>query len=412
MRISARAVVLLLGAFLAACAGLLGLDDVRYEVPADASTEATTGEGGAADPIADAAFDANDEGSDACAPEEWVQTGGPGTVTCGSTSGVNLGNSPVHCGRCFHACEGSCTSGSCDSVPWQSLDAAPKALAADREYVYWAPDNPGLGKLYRRAVADGGVAELLGGVPDGGSEQFGQISVSDVAVFARAYGLVLVAAKDFSRLYTITVGDHGAAAAGGPGKLLVSNTTPGSVIRYQYGSPSATAIATGESNVTELVSVQGGKQIFWLRPNQAVRVYDDVNRARDLVGAPAENAMGLVGDDTAVFWMVAQQLDAGNGQLWAHSVADGNTRAVATLPELHPRYTTIIGVNPAFVALDEKYVYWAPDGDFTIRRTHRCTGDTSVVTRYTTGGDPPWGIAVSGDFVYFGTQGGIRRAAK
>lgn len=411
IRVSAGVVVLLLAALLAACAGLLGLDDVQYGGPSDASAEATSIDG-AADAIADGALDASDVGSEPCAPEEWVQADDAGTVTCGSVSGINLGNNPAHCGRCFHVCEGSCTRGACDSVGWEALNARPTALAADQDYLYWAPEIPESGTIYRRKVAGGNPRERLGAMPDGGTARFGQIAVGDTAVFARAYGLVLVAAKDFSRSYALPVGDHGMTAAAGAVALLVSNRTLGTVNRVAYVPINVVDIASGESNVTELLSVQGGKQALWLRPNQVVRVYDDVNRARDVVGASAENAMGLVGDDVAAFWSVAQQVDAGNGELWTYDLAAAKARSVATLPELHLRYANETGVNPGFVALDEKYVYWLPDGDDTVRRTHRCTGDTSVVTRYTSPGDPPWGVAVSGSFVYFGTQSGIRRAAK
>lgn len=281
-----------------------------------------------------------------------------GTQLCNGAC-INTQSDSNNCGACGHGClGGACTAGACQPVTLISgLPAAPKGIAVDAQYVYFAMSAA---NEVAKVSINGGNRVPLSTAPNANSP----------------YGIAI----DSNNVYFTNLNDVSKVPLGGGTTTILANgTSPSPASNPTFAN--AFYIVTNGANVYFDTSGNGGS-VFGISVNGGtMTTYSSTQKF----------AYGMAIDATSFYWGTFQANDG----LWKAPVNGGNNS----------------GTN--FAAGATNALMEASDGTFVYFTTYQSAG--SVLKVPVNGGTQtplvpnvknPFGIVVDATYVYFGSDVG------
>jgi hypothetical protein len=324
-----------------ACNAILGIGDPIEPRDGDASTT----ESGSADD-ARGAFDSSGSEASAHDASSTDATADVRDANCGVDAN---GDDPLHCGACFHSCQGGdCVAGECQVVVLAKDYSYPYGIAVDDTNVYWSNfggvSNPAGESVDKADKRDGGswvqIASMV-------SPQTLGLGATDV--FITGGGVIAKAGKN-----GIPTGATWVTAATASGIAVDKNAV--------YWS-------TGTGVMSEPLS--------------------GIPAPAPLVSGEQGTVAGVAVDATYLYWITNDV----TGQVRA-AMLDGSSKT-----------TLATGNKPFDVIADGTYVYWSVEGDNSIWRLPAGLGGGAPTKLAAVNG--PRGLAADAEFVYFVTAGGV-----
>jgi hypothetical protein len=321
---------------------------------------------------------------------------------CGMTScpggTVDTCTTPTSCGACGHDClGGTCSDGACQPLPFADSQTNPYGVAVYNGVVYWTDTSmQPTGTVMMRPADVSAAASMIasaqwgpqdivanaqgvywndfyGGevrtVPLGGggspalaastSGQIGHFAVDAVNVYYTETDLP-------TSIFKVALGSGGgggtafaqgaalqpAALVSDGGKLVWSNTAPGTVLAAPIGDGAQQSTLAGAQSSPTLVAVDA-TNVYFATPHAIMQAH------RDGTGTPSALVSGLPNaptamtvDATAIYWT-----DSAAGIVARAPLATGAPSTLASQQS-----------GPHGVAVDGSWVYWANFVGGTIAR--------------------------------------------